>query len=800
MAARASGAGDVQMAIGYVDMVTHSRARGHSAAAALAYRFGVSLVNTRTGVIHDYRARHTREDIAATGIVSHRDTPLTESPQVLADAIEGAERRHDARILRDLKVALPHELDEPARIALAQTIARDIAEHYDTVTAWAVHRPGPDGDARNHHAHIVIPTRALADDAQFGAKLRTLDNPRSSGDEVAALRNRYAELTNQALERAGRSERIDAGQILEGVLVESAGRELVAEARKSQTGRAGRRVRRTAARDVIAAGVDAGDLHSERATRIAQQHRRRVRKPRQERWAESRRERWRIRYALADLGDWAAPTVDPDDYPLPAHLVGRDPERRLAVWTPERSPADDDESQSMQPDAETMPATVAPVQALALAANLTPIIGGWLRATPDPAAQPVPMPSVRRRAAASAAPHVEPEPDAGPEAAPRPRQGRRARGATQVTPQGNAQPTAPTEHEPQHEMIRELSGTLETLGEHAIRAAAGDRAGAQRARARILRAAPNLVRNKPARTAAATAARRLTVRYGVAPGAPQGTVDRACTQWRDAAHTHGQSLLMELLEAILDALLGGGAERGRKRPQPGAKRRVPVAPHTPPPRAIPTPIGPSPPGPEALKERKRVLTELETRKKTVPPSEPAHVRPPARGVRLQAAITKAGEARGEKIIQSSAGLPSPDLADDLEQETIAELSRHVAPFVIPPLRPTDLGRGFVRNPSLGQIEYHKEKVETAIQRWRAHWRQHAQPITSALLDVVWSPQRQDEYAAEKRRDIARDKDERAAHAQWERDQAAAARLVDQALDQAPDPNAWSGGGGSGLGC
>ena len=388
------------MAIGYVDMVTHSRARGHSAAAALAYRFGVWLVDLRTRAVHDYRERHTREDIAATGIEASRGTPVAADAQTLANAIERAERRRDARILRDWKVALPHELEEPDRIDLAATIARDIAERYRTVTAWAVHRPGPQGDARNHHAHIVIPTRALGADGGFASKLRALDNPRSSGEEIAHLRNRYAVLTNLALERAGRRERIDVGEIIEGVAVESAGRDLVALARESQG-----RLRGATARDVITAAVAHGDLTTEHARNIAEQHRRRGgRKPRQRRWAESRRSRWRIRYALAELGDWPSPVTDPADLPWPAHLAGRDPKRALGLWEPERSTLDIGTPGATEPDVEVTPAP-PPRPRRATRTRPTPT-----RADADATPARPHRPRVRTMAASTIAAHRAPMP------------------------------------------------------------------------------------------------------------------------------------------------------------------------------------------------------------------------------------------------------------------------------------------------------------------------------------------------------------------------------------------------------
>ena len=95
------------MAIGHLAIRTHSRKHAHTAAAALAYRHGVRLECSRSGEVHDYRRRARHDDIAGDGIVSARPSPLGEDLDTLARAIEAAERRGDARLLRDVQLGLP---------------------------------------------------------------------------------------------------------------------------------------------------------------------------------------------------------------------------------------------------------------------------------------------------------------------------------------------------------------------------------------------------------------------------------------------------------------------------------------------------------------------------------------------------------------------------------------------------------------------------------------------------------------------------------------------------------------------
>ena len=267
----------------------------------------------------------------------------------------------------------------------------------------------------------------------MGAKLRVFDNPRTSGDEIAYLRNRHADLANLALERAGRDERIDVGQIVEGVPVESASHGLVAEARKSQ-----RWPKRTAARDVISAAVAADGLESERAQRIAQAYRRRnARKPRQERYAESRRARWQRRSAVAELGDWLPPVIEPeaattlDPVARPRHMppiaaptvisaprrVERKPEAdaRPVRMPPPPVPAVAAVHRVVELERDARPVRMPPAPAPAVAAAPRSVVA-------DPDARPRHMPPIAAPTVISAPRRVErkPEADARPVRMPPP--------------------------------------------------------------------------------------------------------------------------------------------------------------------------------------------------------------------------------------------------------------------------------------------------------------------------------------------------------------------------------------------
>lgn len=192
------------MAIYHLSVKTISRSAGRSATAAAAYRAGEKITDERTGEIHDY----TRK-----GGVESAELVLPEgAPEWAADrgqlwnAAEQAEKRKNSTVAREFEVALPAELSAEDRKQLAHDFARELVERYRLVADVAIHAPGREGDNRNHHAHILCTTRSLEAEG-FTAKTRELDDLKTGA--VKEWRERWADLTNAALERAGVAERID---------------------------------------------------------------------------------------------------------------------------------------------------------------------------------------------------------------------------------------------------------------------------------------------------------------------------------------------------------------------------------------------------------------------------------------------------------------------------------------------------------------------------------------------------------------------------------------------------------------
>ena len=193
-----------------------SRKDGRSAVAAAAYRSGASLVDDRTGNAHDYTRRR---GVVATGIITPDGQGCERN--ALWNGAEAAEKRKDARTAREWVLALPAELTDAQRQELTERFSRSLAERFGVAVDFAIHRPGKEGDQRNHHAHVLTTTRQVSHDASgalvFGDKAQPEQSDaqlRKQGIEKGAVlveevRALWEMQANAALEAAGEAIRID---------------------------------------------------------------------------------------------------------------------------------------------------------------------------------------------------------------------------------------------------------------------------------------------------------------------------------------------------------------------------------------------------------------------------------------------------------------------------------------------------------------------------------------------------------------------------------------------------------------
>jgi hypothetical protein len=113
-------------------------------------------------------------------------------------------------------VVLPAELTAAQRVQLARRFGQELAERYLAGVDVAVHLPRPTSKEFNHHAHLLMTTRQVTPAGigsrtildLAGKELHALGlGP--SRNELLLMRERWGQVTNEALREAGLDVRVD---------------------------------------------------------------------------------------------------------------------------------------------------------------------------------------------------------------------------------------------------------------------------------------------------------------------------------------------------------------------------------------------------------------------------------------------------------------------------------------------------------------------------------------------------------------------------------------------------------------
>lgn len=194
------------MAIYHLNARIVKRSQGQSAVAKAAYNARDLLTNENTGDRHDYRYKG---ETLFSGIFVPKNAPdwvneLIQDRQALWSAIEGAEKRKDSQLAREVEISLPHELTEQQREHLVKDFVRENFVRKGMIADVSLHAPSVKGDTRNYHAHILLSMREIGPD-RFGEKVREWN----SKEQLQEWREKWEHLANRHLERHGHKERID---------------------------------------------------------------------------------------------------------------------------------------------------------------------------------------------------------------------------------------------------------------------------------------------------------------------------------------------------------------------------------------------------------------------------------------------------------------------------------------------------------------------------------------------------------------------------------------------------------------
>ena len=193
-----------------------SRSHGDSATARAAYRACCVIECEREGRTHDYSRKRGR-DVSAITLPEGSPEWAKDRAKLWngAELIEkngkrGAnanQYRANARTARDYMFTFPAELSQQGRRTVAQIIADHLVSTARVAVDHSIHEPGPDGDEKNWHCHMMFTTRRMTAKG-LGEKTREWDEYKPGSDEptlAKKLRAFIARTMNEELAKEGKS-------------------------------------------------------------------------------------------------------------------------------------------------------------------------------------------------------------------------------------------------------------------------------------------------------------------------------------------------------------------------------------------------------------------------------------------------------------------------------------------------------------------------------------------------------------------------------------------------------------------
>ncbi|PDS61699.1 Ti-type conjugative transfer relaxase TraA, partial [Rhizobium anhuiense] len=161
------------MAIMFVRAQVISRGAGRNIVSAAAYRHRTRMMDEQAGTSFSYRGGAS--ELVHEELALPDQTPdwlqsavegysVAGASEVLWNAVEAFEKLANARLARELIIALPEELTRAENIALVREFVRDNFTRAGMVADWVYH----DKDG-NPHIHLLTPVRPLTEEG-FGAK------------------------------------------------------------------------------------------------------------------------------------------------------------------------------------------------------------------------------------------------------------------------------------------------------------------------------------------------------------------------------------------------------------------------------------------------------------------------------------------------------------------------------------------------------------------------------------------------------------------------------------------------------
>src|SRR5208337_3302586 len=185
------------MACYHIQVKIISRGGGKCAVSAAAYRSRDKLYDERLGMTFDYTKK---KDLAYEEILLPENAPeRLKDRQTLWNEVERVEKRKDARLSREVELALPKELNFEQQVALVKEYAQAQFVDKGMIADICIHKSD-----KNPHVHIMLTTREVTRDG-FGKKVTTWNGKA----ELLTWREEWANIQNRKLLEAGYDIQVD---------------------------------------------------------------------------------------------------------------------------------------------------------------------------------------------------------------------------------------------------------------------------------------------------------------------------------------------------------------------------------------------------------------------------------------------------------------------------------------------------------------------------------------------------------------------------------------------------------------
>ena len=166
------------MPIFHLSVKIGTRSKGQSAIAAAAFRSGEKLYDYETGLTAEYPQK--KKEVVYSEIALCENAPAEYADrQPLWSAVHQIEKAKDARLWREIEVALPKEFSRSDQIETVRDFVKRLTDQ-GMCADWSLHDKG-DG---NPHAHIMLTTRSIKPDGTWAPKSRKVYDLDENGEKI----------------------------------------------------------------------------------------------------------------------------------------------------------------------------------------------------------------------------------------------------------------------------------------------------------------------------------------------------------------------------------------------------------------------------------------------------------------------------------------------------------------------------------------------------------------------------------------------------------------------------------------